>query len=320
MCGLFGVAAPRAYPAAERGMLGQRVRALGRAAQERGTDGAGVAMLTSTTAAPAQQPPRTSTGAAAHVEIAGWTIMRTTGAFRRLSAAKIDRHARRASIILGHTRWATQGGLTRHNTSPMLVGTVLGTHNGDVDTASLRPYSTLDPEGVTDSAVLFDALSDGHAFGSLEHDVVPVLSHAVGRIAAVWADLTQPGHVWLARGALSPLYYATDDHGAAWWASNPAWLRDLKRQHAVHFDHIYGLDEGRLFAWRVEEQDVRVMRCLGFQTHARMRDRRVADVAAWRGFTAADRAADQRRLRHRIVDRSRNLPSGHLVLNDGALI
>ena len=326
MCGLFGVTAPRAYPTSQRRVLGRRVRMLGLAAQERGIDAAGVAIQTS---AASGRPARESVGGAAHVEIGGWTILRTSGAFARLPTRTIDQHARRATTVLGHTRWATQGHRTRRNASPMLVGSVLGTHNGDLDVASLRPYTTLAGRDLTDSAVLFGALSDGHALGDLREDVVPVLSNAVGRVAAVWADLTQPDRLWLARGALSPLCYATDEHGAAWWASNPDWLRQLEAEHDVRLDRISMLDEGTIHGWRIDEETVRIVEYDVFPVHARRSDVRIANTAAWRGFTTHDRAADRRRLRHRVIDMSQNPLTEHLVPNekgrtievvDGALI
>src|SRR5664279_2156907 len=56
-----------------------------------------------------------------------------------------------ARVVLGHTRWATQGARTLGNASPMAIGDIIGTHNGDVTAPTIRT-------GSTDSAWLFGQL------------------------------------------------------------------------------------------------------------------------------------------------------------------
>src|SRR6266480_1695296 len=85
----------------------------------------------------------------------------------------------RASMVLGHTRWATQGPAGRLvNTSPLVVGNVVGTHNGDIDAAELRKLLDLgDTVGDTDTAVLLAALEQA---GADPDEILAVLSVVVG--------------------------------------------------------------------------------------------------------------------------------------------
>ena len=115
-----------------------------------------------------------------------------------------------APVVLGHTRWATQGARTLDNASPLNVGDIIGTHNGDV-TAPTR-------NGSTDSAWLFDQLDHAPTIKA----TAAVLTRLRGRAALAWTRRSRSDLVYLARTALSPLATAIDRAGALWWASNPA--------------------------------------------------------------------------------------------------
>ena len=104
-----------------------------------------------------------------------------------------------APVVLGHTRWATQGARTLGNASPMTVGDIIGTHNGDVTAPTTRT------EG-TDSAWLFGQLDRA---GSIKATAA-VLTGLRGRAALAWTRQSRPDLVYLARTALSPLATAID--------------------------------------------------------------------------------------------------------------
>ena len=101
MCGLFGVVLPRQYPSAVPvGFL----------------DAAGLATCDGTGA---------------------WTVRRTLGPFRRLPRSSSGpRGANALAVAIGHTRWATQGGRTLAQASPIAAGSLLCMHNGTLDPAS----------------------------------------------------------------------------------------------------------------------------------------------------------------------------------------
>lgn len=215
MCGLFGVVLPDRYP---RDIpVGFAVDLLGIRAEDRGHDAAGLAV-------------RGRDGT--------WRVAKTVGGYRRLrhTHRRLAEHLDGATIVLGHTRWATQGGLGVAQASPIEIAGLLGTHNGDIEPASIPDHHgrrlPLD-EKATDSHYLFGAIAAAHrrspqGAAGVTEQLVSILSTMRGRAALVWTDTNRPdGQIWLARAGLSPLAVGTDPHGGLWWASNPAWLRDL---------------------------------------------------------------------------------------------
>src|SRR5439155_2801695 len=108
----------------------------------------------------------------------------------------------------------------------MACGRLLGTHNGDVTADILRArYPHLRPVGETDSELVFGALAAARD----EASILDVLSGLEGRAALAWVDRADPGRLWLARAAMSPLAVAVTGGGDLLWASNPDWLRRAAR-------------------------------------------------------------------------------------------
>lgn len=295
MCGIFGVSTPHHYPAHQR--LADSIAMLGVLAEERGIDSAGLALLNGTVD---RRAFRDHLGRAADVRVGPWRVIRTPGRFSRISPRAL--HAvTNAQAVIGHTRWATQGAVNRTNASPMLIGHVLGTHNGDIDPATIPAMSPRSGQlTATDSAAIFAALST--ASGDVEK-ISSIISGAVGRVALAWVDLRDPRQVWIARGALSPVSVGLDTHGGYWWASNPAWLRRLAQHCGIEFTRIQMISEGTLLsiAPTAEGGLALTVHAEGLPTRARASDYRIAAVAAWRGFTSADRRTDERSLTHELI-------------------
>ena len=296
MCGLFGVTLPRSYPThlLDRGAA---LALLGELAEDRGQDAAGIA--------------------ARHAPIDGlqrWTLDKTTGPYRRLSRRPgFSRRLASAQTALGHTRWATQGSLDVANASPTRVGSLLYTHNGDVDVdtipyAPTAPVAAADRTG-TDSAVLFAALATAHCGRVNTRRIVTILSRLHGRAALAWTDTNYTdskgasGRVWLARAGLSPLAVGGDVDGGLWWASNPAWLRHLSQVFDLPFAFLQIVPEGTLLSATPQASTVRLSEHGQFKPTVRAQDQRLAPTAVWRGFGPADRRHDQARLFHQVANR-----------------
>src|SRR5947207_226114 len=125
MCGLFGLARPAG--AASPRATTRALLMLGRLAEERGVDAAGLAYWPT---------PRPDTGRPsteiADVTVDGWRVVKRTGRFGHLPLRGARTELSGARVLLGHTRHATQGDVSRlANASPLVTGPVLGTHNGD---------------------------------------------------------------------------------------------------------------------------------------------------------------------------------------------
>jgi len=272
--------------------VGTALRVLGGCAEERGRDAAGIAVL--------DRGGNT------------WSVRKTLGPFRHLNRAhrELDRLLRGALIAIGHTRWATQGGRGLAQASPISVGSLLGTHNGDLDQATIpghAPCRSDLPVGAgretwTDSDRLFAVIAAAHARRrGLTDQLVTLLSSVHGRAALAWTDTNRHDHrIWLARGGLSPLAVGVDSHGGLWWASNPAWLRDLG--DVVHVGiHITLLAEGSLRSDVPRQHHVSCVPLAEFKPTVRHRDEAIARTAMWRGSCPADRVDDTTLLRHRTI-------------------
>ena len=249
MCGLFGVRCP-AGPRGEdpdhgpsggprhglRGGLAEAVLRLGQLAEERGFDAAGLAWR-SRSDTPAGRP--------------YWEGVRRTGPFSLLADVVDSRAVEDAAAVIGHTRWATQGGLTAAQAGPNWVGQTIGSHNGDIAVTSL-PGGASAAGDCTDSQVFFAAVD--HCDLSTpagREDLLAVCTRMSGRAAAVWAATDQDG-LWLLRAGLSPLAVGYDSAGRLWWASNPAWLNRLDDELGIGLHRVRMLEEGTL--WQTVER------------------------------------------------------------------
>ncbi|MGH3242508.1 MAG: class II glutamine amidotransferase, partial [Spirillospora sp.] len=243
----------------------------------------------------------------------GCRVVKGRGRFSAIWRPEFLAELDRAPVVLGHTRWATQGSPTEaDNASPMVIpGTaaarrpsagVVATHNGDIDAADLRSRFALPPAaGATDSEPIFQLLA-GCADPS---EITAVLEALVGRAALAWVDRDRPTEVHLARAALSPLTVALDTDQNIYWASNPRWFREIERHTRVEFATVVMLREGTYLKVGMQRRPGRrdlpeVLTTATFLPTARDTD---LDGRVWTGFTRADEECDRAGLRHRVVER-----------------
>jgi glucosamine 6-phosphate synthetase-like amidotransferase/phosphosugar isomerase protein len=289
MCGLFGVIRNEACDPSRASAM---CVALGHLAEERGIDAAGLAMATTTPSKRLAGRPNVSRR---NVKSGGWRIVKDALPFGDVWNPSLLPDLDAAPAVLGHTRWATQGDVTRlANASPLQVGQLIGTHNGDVETLGLRiAYELPTPTGQTDTEVLYQALDQA---AGVIHPTLDVLQATIGRAALVWTDRRWPQLMFLARTAVSPLAIAVDDKGNLYWASNPGWFRDAADACGVRIarDRIWLMPEGTLLLVDFASGSPRRAGNYTFPATARARDDRLASLVAYRGFTNADRRADQK--------------------------
>lgn len=281
MCGLFGVVLPHHYPHTVR--TDRCLQQLGLRAEERGCDAAGIAVQTSS---------------------GRWAVRKTFGPFRELihTPPRWRQLMSQSKVALGHTRWATQGGRSLAQASPLAAASLLCTHNGDVDPATIPLWAMQLDVAATDSHHLFRAIADADGWRQGHTDrLVQILAGVHGPAALVWTDTAGSDHrVWLARGGLSPLAVGLDQHGGLWWASNPAWLREMA-DHAGLQMTVTLLPEGSLWVLVPHQQHVTRTKIAEFTPTVRCGDETIARHTVWRGFTVADRTQDETLLQHHTV-------------------
>jgi glutamine---fructose-6-phosphate transaminase (isomerizing) len=293
MCCLFGMIRNQS---ADPGKATVMCLALGMLAVERGRDAAGLAMAAGQETKQLRHAPSTHRR---DVTAGGWRIVKGAGTFTKVWKPEYADTLRSAPAALGHTRWATQGNRTALvNASPLQVGQLIGTHNGDVDKLRLeRQYDLSAAVGQTDTEVLFQAL-DG--MGGIILPTVEVLENAVGRAALAWTDRRWPGLVMLARTAISPLAIAVDSQGNLYWASNPAWFAKAAKTAGARIDRkrIWLMPEGMLLLIDYSRGAPCRVDAQRFIATARAKDNRLAPIAAYRGFSLTDEKRDAAGLSH----------------------
>ena len=290
MCGLFGTIRPQHYPQGLRSAAAAALIDLGYLAEERGVDSAGVATLHGRSLAPL---PIIDPAVREHT-LGRWRVRTALGAFSDHLPGhhQVRSNLASARIVLGHTRWSTQGATNLDNASPLTAGDIIGTHNGDV-TAPTR-------NGSTDSAWLFSQLNPARTVRA----TTSVLTGLRGRAALAWARRSRPDLVFLTRTALSPLATATDRGGALWWASNPEWLRELDDWYDLDLSNPVPMIEGTLIVLQSEHEEVTLSAHRSFVATSRPHDERLAHTAAWRGFNLVDRRAELDNRNHQVLART----------------
>jgi len=152
----------------------------------------------------------------------------------------------------------------------------------------VRGYEPNVAAGTTDSAWLFAQLDRTGTVAA----AAAVLTGVRGRAALAWIRTDRPDILFLARAALSPLAIAFDADGAVWWASNPAWLRRIGREHQLEMSEPHMVLEGTVMELRPAPSHVDMVATRRFVPAARPNDQYLTH-AVWRGFSAQDLAADR---------------------------
>ena len=298
MCGIFGMVRSADDP--DPAWASSVFVALGHLAQQRGHDAAGFVLVGPDRAVDARAAVPLDPIGQRDVQVGRCRVVKDTRRWARLWRQSHLRALDEASVAVGHTRHASQGAPgTLVNAAPLVVGDgLIGTHNGDVDAEALRrdlaPELPL-PRGETDSEALLLALDRVRGDPAA---VCDVLSTVQGLAALAWLDRHAPDLVFLARAALCPLAIALDARGNLFWASSPAWFRQLDEQTGGRLGfEVERVGEGTLLAITGGGAPTIAARRL-FEPVARPGDDwRFPTI--WNGLDPADVAAFQAEASHR---------------------
>jgi len=268
---------------------------LGILAQQRGTDASGVGrfyghpnLTPSTELAPTER-------LSPVVRVDGWHVSRRPVRWKSFWKLPQLQKSEQARILVGHTRKATRGESRNvANLSPMLVGDLLGTHNGGVAIKPLVEHYGLDDlSGNTSSEAIFAALSTCR--GDFEA-MVELLTSLRGRAALAWVNRNSLRRVYLARTALSPLATAWDALGNFYWASSRQWFSTIEEisDYQFSFRDIQQWREGTLRIYESRNAGAELQETRYFQPFVRECDLRVAERFLWHHRDAAWERANLR--------------------------
>lgn len=302
MCGIFG--AIRVSP---KHGVADVFRALGKGSEERGRDSAGAAMLLAEKGRFDATSPDATTLRSPATMLDAVSVIKGSGLFSALDFTIAETVVEESTVFLGHTRAATQGAISDlANASPMYVGALVGTHNGDIDTSSIPQRGVLRQKalGQTDTELLYLALN---AVRNDRRRMTRVLRAVRGRAALAFIDRGRPDRLYLARSALSPLCYAHDQYGNFYYASNPDWFRRVQKSvPGVIFTDATLIPEGHFLT--VNTLTGTVLDVRRFTPTCRESDLRLLSTAVYRGFDDRDKHIDMSLHRHQVAQRLGSWP------------
>lgn len=300
MCGVFGTVRSGGETEEARTRTTEILMMLGAHSEERGKDASGLALVGTNKVNSHTLPTKEMLGSqVAAVDNA--VIVKDVKPFTQLDLEHLIPYINNAQTVIGHTRWATQGDATALvNASPLAVGALIGTHNGDVTPSSVPHRKILKhlTLGETDTELLYQALS---LVKDDRREMTKILRAVNGRAALAFIDRTRSHRLYLARTALSPLSYAYSDDGDFFYASNPNWFRKIQEETEgrISFTEITLIPEGHLLTINTLTGDIEDIR--RFTATIRENDVLLINTAVYRNFTPEDKAADKALSRHKIV-------------------
>jgi glucosamine--fructose-6-phosphate aminotransferase (isomerizing) len=300
MCGIFGIARTGSQSEPARARDAMIMTMLGVLSEERGKDASGIAFVNVAQSSKTATAPSLEDAKSPYLEIDNSVIVKDTKPFRELPLADMSALLVSAPVMLGHTRWATQGAADElQNASPLLAGSLIGTHNGDVEVTSIPEHArhTKVANGATDTELLYLAMNDARKDRS---ELTKVFRGIKGRAALAFVDRTRADRLYLARTTLSPLAYAYTADGSFVYASNPNWFRQIEKETKgqISFHDITLVPEGHLLTVDTETGDIEDIR--RFTPTCRESDVLLINSAVYRCFTAEDKAADRAIARHKV--------------------
>lgn len=266
MCGIFGVVKGKSTDTIKYLEL---TLELGRLSEERGRHSAGLAFYDGMST----------------------TVHKKLVRFSQLPITEHITHFSSSSVVIGHTRFATQG--SAHdikNASPLALEGLVGTHNGDIDKKSVPDYKTHEKaaESRTDTEILYRELGKLNPTSS---EFIDTLESVQGRLALAFISSRLPDKLLLTRGAISPLSYAYTEDGSLAYASNPNWFRIIEAttQGRIKFSKISILPEGSLIAVSLDSAEVQNIG--SFTPTCRETDLYYVNSSAYKNFPKSDKDA-----------------------------
>lgn len=149
----------------------------------------------------------------------------------------------RPSILIGHTRWPTKGGVTIDMTHPHEEGHIIGVHNGTMDT--VMGEST--PASKSDSALLYKAIA--------EHGVDAAINNSCGAYALMWTDEKNKTFNILRNGKRTLYYGLTEDKKTIYFSSEAGFLHLMFTRANMKNYTVKSVPENQLHSFKLNVED-----------------------------------------------------------------
>lgn len=183
-------------------------------------------------------------------------IVKTTGKVSKLREKVAATKGIEGTCGIGHTRWATHGGVTDVNAHPHVAGKVTLIHNGIIEnykelTVSLKEkgYTAISETDTEVAAMLIDSLYNGDPFAALR-EADKILEGAYG-FCVMFED--HPGEIYCMRNA-SPLVASYTEDGAFIASDMVALLKYTKDYFVVPEEHIVVMTKDGITLYTMDEK------------------------------------------------------------------
>ncbi|WP_443770471.1 glutamine--fructose-6-phosphate transaminase (isomerizing) [Anaerostipes sp.] len=183
-------------------------------------------------------------------------IVKTTGKVSKLREKVAATKGIEGTCGIGHTRWATHGGVTDVNAHPHVAGKVTLIHNGIIEnykelTVALKEkgYTAISETDTEVAAMLIDSLYNGDPFAALR-EADKILEGAYG-FCVMFED--HPGEIYCMRNA-SPLVASYTEDGAFIASDMVALLKYTKDYFVVPEEHIVVMTKDDITLYTMDEK------------------------------------------------------------------
>ncbi|MBU5459737.1 glutamine--fructose-6-phosphate transaminase (isomerizing) [Anaerostipes sp. MSJ-23] len=183
-------------------------------------------------------------------------IVKTTGKVSKLREKVAATKGIEGTCGIGHTRWATHGGVTDVNAHPHVAGKVTLIHNGIIEnykelTVALKEkgYTAISETDTEVAAMLIDSLYNGDPFAALR-EADKILEGAYG-FCVMFED--HPGEIYCMRNA-SPLVASYTEDGAFIASDMVALLKYTKDYFVVPEEHIVVMTKDGITLYTMDEK------------------------------------------------------------------
>ena len=197
MCGIYGIAkSPTPYTQSQYDTTRKVLREVATLSETRGAHSSGIAQVGADTRLHKSLLPSSK-------------FIDTKEYSRAVKSLKSNDN----NILLGHTRFATEGAIIKSNAHPFKVGDVIGAHNGCVYNIA-EMQATLDKQCPVDSQLIFKAINDNdnisNAFKDFDSDFALSFVKKNPNILYLCRESNRPLYVAYVK-SLKTLFYASDD-------------------------------------------------------------------------------------------------------------